>query len=203
MIRPCGSRSKVIWTPPIAGDARVGEGQGVAVGVADRVDLAGVGVDRVGEAVLGREVIDAAEVERVGRVVGQIAAVDQAVPVAVLVLDQRRVGHGKLAGHAGVGDECGRREEQSREAALRLRLEREPLALAAGERDVDVRAVDEGVEDPELLLVGRRRGDAGAQVGVAVFEPPAIAEVVLVAGVERVVGARQRDRDARDGTRDR
>ena len=66
-------------------------------------------------------------------------------------------GRGEGVGHARVGDERGvvRSRRSASEAALRRGLEREPLALAAGQRDVDVRPVAVGVEDPRVGLLGR------------------------------------------------
>ena len=56
-----------------------------------------------------------------------------------------------------------------------------------------------GLKMPSSCSSDDVAGTLVLQVGVAVFEPPAVAQTVLVVRVQRVVSAGERDRDAGDG----
>src|SRR5438046_369966 len=90
-----------------------------------------------------------------------------------------------MVGHAPVGHERRVKEERTAQKELRLGPEGEALALAAGQRDVDARAVAEAVEDAVDFLACQRH--AGAQLDVAELEPPAEADIVGIAGIQSVV----------------
>ena len=148
------------------------------------------------DAFLGGQRVSRA-IGRIGGVIGKTVHPDE---MTVVLFDQQVLWHGQRAGnsrvryeHGIVGQDIFARSaapvlEQQPGQLRQLGFEREPLALSAGDRDVNTSAFIERTIQSNVGHLGGGGSKAGLHLNVPKLQSPPISEFTDAVGGQRIVG---------------